>query len=250
MIRTSHVAAIALATLLTACASKPYPPEGQLAQSGAAPAPPTASAAALPAASTGVSPNWTTTYPYGTAEGAEAPVPQAAPAIAPAAAPSPTVTQEAAVVPPASETAPSAPQPAVAATPTPTPTPTPAPSPAPAEGELLARATDSGSEPITVYSSEGDDGERTPLAPFVSGWNKPGVSNEQHRSDIEACYRFAWSQVDHDLQIENDVAAARYDQDKGLGFTDLTRRMNLYDHKERRTELINDCMENKGYVQR
>ena len=54
-----------------------------------------------------------------------------------------------------------------------------------------------------------------------------------------------------DLAVHGDLlAAARDDADKGLGFTQLTQRMNLYDHKERRTELINDCMETKGYVQR
>jgi len=50
------------------------------------------------------------------------------------------------------------------------------------------------------------------------------------------------------MRIEEDVAAARSDNDSGLGFTQLTTRMNLYEHRNRRTELINDCMEGKGYI--
>lgn len=216
-----RAAAVVLAALLAACSSKPYPPERGASSASAAVAPaeatPSAVAAAAatstaaPAAS-GQSATWTSTYPYGTDQGA------AEPAAAPA------------------QTAATAPAPA------------PATAPAP-EGELLARASDS-AETVTVYSAEDEAGERSPLAPFVSGWAKPGSTPDQHRADIEACYRYAWSQVEHDIRIESDVAAARDDADKGLGFTQLTQRMNIYDHKERRTELINDCMETKGYVQR
>ena len=216
MTPTARAAAVVLAALLAACSSKPYPPERGASSASAAVAPAEATPAAVAAsaaapAASGQSSTWTSTYPYGTDQGAVAPAQSAAAAPQPAPAPS-------------------------AAEPSP-------------GGELLARASDSG-ETVTVYSSEDESGERSPLAPFVSGWSKPGSSADQHRADIEACYRYAWSQVEHDIRIESDVAAARDDADKGLGFTQLTQRMNLYDHKERRTELINDCMETKGYVQR
>ena len=227
---TPQIAALALAALLAACAQKPYPPQPVAAQTAAATGSEsslvTPAAALAPAAEP--SSTWTSTYPYGTAEEAVAPAAPAAPAPEPvlAAAPEPEPTTS-----------------SVAAAST-------ASSSSSSGGEILARASDSGGETITVYSSEGEEGERSPIAPFVSGWAKPGATPEQNRADIEACYRYAWSQVDHDLRIENDVAAARDDADKGLGFTMLTERMNLYDHKERRTELINDCMEAKGYAQR
>ena len=231
MTPTARAAAVVLAALLAGCSSKPYPPERGASSASAAVAPAEATSAAVAAsaaapAASGQSSTWTSTYPYGTDQGAVAPAQSAA--AAPQPAPAPSSAEPAATAP--SATAPSAAE----------------PSPG---GELLARASDSG-ETVTVYSSEDESGERSPLAPFVSGWSKPGSSADQHRADIEACYRYAWSQVEHDIRIESDVAAARDDADKGLGFTQLTQRMNLYDHKERRTELINDCMETKGYVQR
>ncbi|MCG8360258.1 MAG: hypothetical protein MI920_32230 [Kiloniellales bacterium] len=114
-----------------------------------------------------------------------------------------------------------------------------------------ARTLDSGQrevvdETITLIPAESD--KAAPPVTFASAWRKPEITPEQHRADIEACYRYAWSQVEHDIRIESDVAAARDDADKGLGFTALTNRMNIYDHKKRRTVLINDCMEGKGYI--
>lgn len=82
-----------------------------------------------------------------------------------------------------------------------------------------------------------------------AGWVKADGSNEENRADIESCYRYAFSQVDHDFLIDGDVAAARPgDSDNGLGFTSLNRRLNLYDQRNRRTELINRCMRGKGYT--
>ena len=82
-----------------------------------------------------------------------------------------------------------------------------------------------------------------------AGWVKADGSGEENRADIESCYRYAFSQVDHDFLIDGDVAAARPgDSDNGLGFTSLNRRLNLYDQRNRRTELINRCMRGKGYT--
>lgn len=82
-----------------------------------------------------------------------------------------------------------------------------------------------------------------------TGWVKADGSDEEHQADIESCYRYAFSQVDHDFLIDGDVAAARPgDSDNGLGFTSLNQRLNLYDQRNRRTELINRCMQGKGYT--
>lgn len=116
-------------------------------------------------------------------------------------------------------------------------------------GETPTAATveqdDSGGT-VSVLSSQDDQGS---VQSNASGWQNPDVTPEQHQADIEGCYRYAWSQVERDMRVEQDVGAARTDGDDGLGFTALTTRMNLFDHRNRRTELINDCMEGKGYIQ-
>ena len=221
---SSKIALIALAVSLVACAPKPYPPQPltQVTDLSAATTPSASSASSTSA--------WVSTYPYGTAQGTTSSqpalaTPPASIAEAPAAAPSPA--------------APAAPAPAPAAT-------TQSASHGSSGGQIPTLGGEA-SEGVTVLSSEAEGRERLPS--FQSGWIKPGTSEEQHRADIESCYRYAFAQVDHDLKIDSDVAAARDDGDKGLGFTLLTQRMNLYDLKRRRTELINDCMEGKGYNQ-
>ena len=111
-------------------------------------------------------------------------------------------------------------------------------------GETPTAATADSGGTGTVLSSD----ERGSVRPQASGWQNPNVTPEQHQADIEGCYRYAWSQVERDMRVEQDMAAARSDGDDGLGFTALTTRMNLYDHRKRRTALINDCMESKGYI--
>ena len=113
-------------------------------------------------------------------------------------------------------------------------------------GETPTAATASEGGTVTVLSSEDEQGS---VQSNASGWQNPDVTPEQHQADIEGCYRYAWSQVERDMRVEQDVGAARTDGDDGLGFTALTTRMNLFDHRNRRTALINDCMESKGYIQ-
>lgn len=116
-------------------------------------------------------------------------------------------------------------------------------------GTAQGEGTAPGSEaPRTSQSAESSGvTEQGGLTPEVSGWSKRNVTSEQHRADIEACYRYAWSQVERDMQIDSDVATGDFNDDSGLGFTQLTRRMNLFDYRNRRTTLINSCMESKGY---
>lgn len=224
------IALIVLAVSLVACAPKPYPPQGQTQITDlSAATTPSPSAASTPRA-------WVSTYPYGTAQGT-------AGGQTSLAAPPPSI---------AKAPAPSAPVSTTAAAPAPQPLPVPEPAPTTqtaahggSGGQIPTLS--GGNEGVTVLSSE-EEG-RAPLPAFQSGWTKPGTSQEQHRADIESCYRYAFAQVDHDLKIDSDVAAARDDDDKGLGFTLLTQKLNLYDLKRRRSELINDCMESKGYNQ-
>lgn len=229
---SSKIALIALAVSLVACAPKPYPPQPltQVTDLSAATTP-----SASPASSTSA---WVSTYPYGTA--------QATTSSQPALATPPSSIAKAPAAA-ASTAAPAAPEAPAATTLAPAATTTTQTASHGSSGGEIPKLGGEASEGVTVYSSEAEGRERLPS--FQSGWTKPGTSEEQHRADIESCYRYAFAQVDHDLKIDSDVAAARDDGDKGLGFTLLTQRMNLYDLKRRRTELINDCMEGKGYNQ-
>ncbi len=209
-----RILAVALALALAACSTTPYPPAQKVAQPWTPPEgealPPTTPAAPAPSSSA------LGTYPYGSPDsgtGAEsaAPLPVTPAPRAEARAPEPFISGGASGAP------------------------------------AFAKGQDeAGEETITVITQDGGDTEKPDS--FASAWRKSEVSAEQHRADIEACYRYAWAQVQHDIRIENDVDAAFDDPDKGIGYKALTKRMNIYDHKKRRTVLINDCMEGKGYM--
>ncbi len=214
---------LAVALALAACSTKPYPPAQKTAVPWTPPegeaAPPTTPAAPPTATFAAPAPSGSTvgTYPYGS------PQPGGA---AESAAPLP--------VTPAPRAEARAPEPFISSGDV-------------GGGPAFAKGQDEvGGEPVTVITPDGGD-SATPDS-FASAWTKSEITAEQHRADIEACYRYAWAQVQHDMRIEDDVAAAFDDPDQGRGYTDLTRRMNLYDHKKRRTVLINDCMESKGYL--
>ncbi len=206
---------LSVVLVLAACASQPYPPERKIAQPWTPPEgealPPTTPAAPAPSGSA------VGTYPYGSpqpggATESAAPLPVSPKPKAEAQAPEPFISSGEAARAPA-----------------------------------FAKGQDEvGGEPVTVITPDGGDGSQP--SSFASAWTKSDVSAEQHRADIESCYRYAWSQVQHDIRIEDDVEAAFDDPDKGIGYKALTKRMNIYDHKKRRTVLINDCMESKGYL--
>lgn len=119
-----------------------------------------------------------------------------------------------------------------------------------AASEAAAVAPAAGTDATGTGAADTASGSEPTVQVGSTGWIKAEVTAEEHQADIEACYRYAFSQVEHDFRIDDDVAAARPgDSDNGLGFTALTNRMNLYDQRNRRTELINRCMEGKGYNQ-
>jgi len=241
MLAARSFAIVLCLVALGACAPKPYPPvEKSLAVAGQADQP-AAEAETMAAAP----------EPAPTPEPAPAAVPQPAPAAATALAVPPVASEPA----PAAAPAPSEPvstYPYGTAQPEPAPVAvTPPASPGPASPGTSVAAAEAmepaAAEPETYTIISPDTGEPV-VQPYSAGWVNPKKSAEQVQADIEGCYNYAWSQVEHDMRIEDDVAAARGDSDQGLGFADLTRRMNLYEHKNRRTELINDCMEAKGYT--
>jgi hypothetical protein len=97
-------------------------------------------------------------------------------------------------------------------------------------------------------AAEAPAGEADSLPGAETGWVKEGVTQEQHRADIESCYAYAWSQVQRDLNIDSDIDSARFDGDDGLGVNQLTAEMDAYSAGNRRISLMNSCMEAKGYV--
>ncbi len=83
--------------------------------------------------------------------------------------------------------------------------------------------------------------------PDSSGWSNPEIPLSRHQTDIEACHGFAWARVDNDLRIDNDIHGNFDTIDSGLGFSALSRRVDLYAAKKQRNTLFERCMQSKGY---
>ena len=103
-----------------------------------------------------------------------------------------------------------------------------------------ALAPDAPASAITAPSDSG--------LPAESGWNNPDIPLSRHQADIEACHDHAWARVDRDLRIDRDIQSERDTLDSGLGFSPLSRRVDLYRAGTRRRELFESCMQAKGYV--
>jgi hypothetical protein len=84
--------------------------------------------------------------------------------------------------------------------------------------------------------------------PLAVGWRKEGVTRAQKAADIEACYQTAWGQVDKDIRIDDDIAAAR-DQVNSyqtrLG--DLPQRVDSHYYSKQRITRFEGCMRTRGY---
>ena len=113
------------------------------------------------------------------------------------------------------------------------------PPPGPGPGLSQPQAPAGGAPPSRSASESAQTGE---------SWRKSGASRAQQRADTEDCYSYAWAQVDNDIRIDNDIAAAR-----GQDFTGqaevlgLTRRVDDFYYKRQRSVLFEDCMNDKGY---
>lgn len=84
--------------------------------------------------------------------------------------------------------------------------------------------------------------------PYIGGWSKPGVTGDQQLADTEACYNYAWAQVNNDIRIDDDIAAARVQL--GSEFTRLsvvTQQADSYYYRKERIARLEDCMQAKGY---
>ncbi len=106
----------------------------------------------------------------------------------------------------------------------------PAPAPRPAGDIRKERGREGGGQPSAV------------------GWRKPGVTRAQKAADIENCYQGARAQVDSDIRIDDDIAAARehmHTYQSRLG--DLTRRVDSHYYSKQRIARFEGCMKSKGY---
>jgi hypothetical protein len=95
-------------------------------------------------------------------------------------------------------------------------------------------------------AARGDGGTARPA--LSGGWWKPGVSREQKRADLEACFQFAEAQVANDIRIDDDISAARDRVNSyQTRFGGLTRRVDGHYYSRQRSALLEDCMQSKGY---
>jgi hypothetical protein len=111
----------------------------------------------------------------------------------------------------------------------------------------------SGAEPAVVPSPPIAPPPAAPEAPSrrdlpeQPGWTNPEVPLSGHQRDIEACYDYAWAQVERDLQIESDIQDTMDTMASGLGFSPENRQADLYGARQRRHRLFERCMQSRGY---
>jgi len=76
---------------------------------------------------------------------------------------------------------------------------------------------------------------------------EPAAYSAAREAAISDCYAFAWSQVQHDVLVQEDRAGI-VDSTVNPGFTVFTQELDAYGNEKRRGELFDKCMEAKGYV--
>jgi hypothetical protein len=102
----------------------------------------------------------------------------------------------------------------------------------------VTSATDATGGPVVEVETEVDETVQPASA----------KTPEQREADIEDCYNYAWSQTQHDVQVQDDRAGV-IDSTVNPGFTDFTQRLDNYGNEKRRGELFDNCMLAKGYTE-
>jgi hypothetical protein len=102
----------------------------------------------------------------------------------------------------------------------------------------VTATTDAAGEPIVEVETEVD-----PAAQPVAA-----RTPEQREADIEDCYNYAWSQVQHDVQVQDDRSGV-VDSTVNPGFTEFTQQLDDYGNEKRRGALFDNCMRSKGYAE-
>ena len=93
-------------------------------------------------------------------------------------------------------------------------------------------------------------GGETDRSAASGGWSKPGVTGEEKRADIEACYRFSTAQIANDVRIDSDIGSARDQVNSSYHyrFDNLTRQVDGHYFSKQRINKFGSCMRSKGYV--
>lgn len=76
----------------------------------------------------------------------------------------------------------------------------------------------------------------------------PAVSSAQREADIADCYAFSRSQVQRDIDVQDDSATI-VDSTVNPGFTVFTQELTDFGNEKRRGELFDSCMVAKGYAE-
>jgi hypothetical protein len=97
-------------------------------------------------------------------------------------------------------------------------------------------STGTGEEVIAVEETETQTEE-----------TQPAVSSEQREADIADCYAFSRSQVQRDIDVQDDSATV-VDSTVNPGFTAFTQDLTDYGNEKRRGALFDNCMVAKGYA--
>ncbi len=84
----------------------------------------------------------------------------------------------------------------------------------------------------------------------AGAWQKRGTTQEQQLADNDDCYRYAWAQIDNDIRIDRDIAAARGGLDSEFSrISNLNRQLDGFYYRKERGVRIASCMRGKGYRQ-
>jgi len=102
----------------------------------------------------------------------------------------------------------------------------------------VTTTTDAAGEPVVEVETETDAGAQPASA----------KTPEQREADIEDCYNYAWSQVQHDVQVQDDRSGV-VDSTVNPGFTEFTQQLDDYGNEKRRGALFDNCMRSKGYAE-
>ena len=126
--------------------------------------------------------------------------------------------------------------------------PPPAPTaPATGEGVNQGGTYPYGTAQPTAPAAPAEDESVVVRTPDGRLWRKAGTTEEQRQADIAACYELAVAQVRRDERILADRDSGFRDFGPSSRFATVERQMQSVDLKNRRSRVMNSCLESKGY---
>jgi|GEM_PF-4084878 len=92
-------------------------------------------------------------------------------------------------------------------------------------------------------------GDLVVKAPDGSIWRKPGADEEQHRADVESCYRAATAAARRDVRIYDDRNSALDTLTSDSVLSAQRRSLEKFNYDRDRGRLLTQCLERRGYLQ-